>query len=101
MLLTLLKSSSAETLEESCSDFKQLRSGASDAQEQEVLDINDRTQWLKPACVVHVGKLTCNLYERSLTDCPDQSTAGVVHRVQVHLKDQANFLLQGRVRLIK
>lgn len=31
----------------------------------------------------------------------DQSPAAVLHRIQLHLSDDADFLLQGRVRIIK
>ncbi|KAK1750425.1 Aspirochlorine biosynthesis protein N [Echria macrotheca] len=52
--------------------------------EPETLDMNDLTNWMLPACRVHV----------------DQSPRAVVHRVQLQLQDEAPYLLQGRVRII-
>ncbi|KAK2729451.1 methyltransferase CmcJ [Colletotrichum kahawae] len=48
------------------------------------IDMNDLTTWLRPSPTVHV----------------DQSAEGVLHRVLLHLPEEAPFLLQGRVRLI-
>ncbi|CCF32719.1 methyltransferase CmcJ [Colletotrichum higginsianum] len=48
------------------------------------LDMNDLTSWLRPSPTVHV----------------DQSPEGVLHRVLLHLPEEAPFLLQGRVRVI-
>ncbi|KAH8742192.1 hypothetical protein F5882DRAFT_165356 [Hyaloscypha sp. PMI_1271] len=49
------------------------------------LDLNDRTVYLRPAIEMHV----------------DQSPAAVVKRVQLQFGDEAERLLQGRVRIIK
>ncbi|ETS78888.1 hypothetical protein PFICI_08741 [Pestalotiopsis fici W106-1] len=48
------------------------------------LDMNDLTTWLLPSQNVHI----------------DQSAASVLKRVQLHLPDDAENLLQGRVRVI-
>ncbi|CZR52359.1 uncharacterized protein PAC_02236 [Phialocephala subalpina] len=52
--------------------------------EGEVVDLNDRTTWLRPAMHVHI----------------DQSPAAALKRVQLQLKEDAYFLLRGRVRII-
>lgn len=31
----------------------------------------------------------------------DQSTRAVVHRIQLHLQDEAAYLFKGRVRIVK
>ena len=49
------------------------------------IDANDKSQHLLPATHVHV----------------DQTPSAVLGRVRLHLSDQADFLLQGRVRIIK
>ena len=49
------------------------------------IDANDKSQHLLPATHVHV----------------DQTPSAVVGRVRRHLFDQADFLLRGRVRIIK
>ena len=49
------------------------------------IDANDKSQHLLPATHVHV----------------DQTPAAVVGRVRLHLPAQADFLLRGRVRIIK
>ncbi|PVH88887.1 methyltransferase CmcJ [Cadophora sp. DSE1049] len=48
------------------------------------VDMNDFAQWISPAQVAHV----------------DQSPSAVLNRVQLHMKEQAEYLLQGRVRII-
>ncbi|KAK3368629.1 methyltransferase CmcJ [Podospora didyma] len=52
--------------------------------ESVIFDMNDLTTWLRPSPNVHV----------------DQSPRGVLHRIQLHLPDEAAFLLQGRVRVV-
>ncbi|KAH8596649.1 methyltransferase CmcJ [Bisporella sp. PMI_857] len=52
--------------------------------EGSTIDMNDLTTWLRPAMHVHI----------------DQSPAATLKRVQLHLGDEAEFLLQGRVRVI-
>ena len=49
------------------------------------IDANDKLQHLLPATHVHV----------------DQTPSAVVGRVRLHLPKQADFLLRGRVRIIK
>ena len=49
------------------------------------IDANDKSQHLLPATHVHV----------------DQTPSAVVGRVQLHLPKQADYLLRGRVRIIK
>lgn len=49
------------------------------------IDANDKSQHLLPATHVHV----------------DQTPSAVVGRVRLHLPKQADFLLRGRVRIIK
>ena len=49
------------------------------------IDANDKSQHLLPATHVHV----------------DQTPSAVVGRVRRHLLDQADFLLRGKVRIIK
>ena len=49
------------------------------------IDANDKSQHLLPATHVHV----------------DQTPSAVVGRVRLHLPNQADFLLRGRVRIIK
>lgn len=49
------------------------------------IDANDKSQHLLPATHVHV----------------DQTPSAVVGRVRLHLPEQADFLLRGRVRIIK
>lgn len=52
--------------------------------EGSVIDLNDLTNWLRPAMHVHI----------------DQSPSAVLRRIQLQLKDDAEFLLQGRIRVI-
>ncbi|KAH7409369.1 methyltransferase CmcJ [Cadophora sp. MPI-SDFR-AT-0126] len=61
-----------------------LRGGDVQINEGDRLDINDFAQWITPAQVVHV----------------DQSPSAVLNRVQLHMKEEAEYLLQGRVRII-
>ncbi|CAD6453992.1 2fff91e4-6fe9-4a8e-a36c-e83118e1dc8e [Sclerotinia trifoliorum] len=49
------------------------------------IDMNNLTSLLHPARAVHV----------------DQSPAAVLHRVELQLPNEAEFLLRGRVRVIK
>lgn len=49
-----------------------------------VVDLNDLTTWLRPAVHVHV----------------DQSPAAALKRIQLQLKDDAKYLLRGRVRIV-
>ena len=49
------------------------------------IDANDKSQHLLPATHVHV----------------DQTPSAVVGRVRLHLPEQADFLLRGRVRIVK
>jgi len=46
--------------------------------------MNDPTTWLRPSPNVHV----------------DQSPRAVLHRIRLHLPDEADFLLRGRVRIV-
>ncbi|KAL2211720.1 methyltransferase CmcJ [Sarocladium strictum] len=48
------------------------------------LDMNDLTTWLRPSPTVHV----------------DQSTQAVVHRIRLHLPEEAASLFKGRVRIV-
>lgn len=52
--------------------------------EGDVIDMNNLTTWLRPAMHVHI----------------DQSPSAVLRRIQLQLPDEAEFLLQGRVRVI-
>ena len=73
--------------------------------------MNDLTNWMLPACRVHVGQSVLGPQRGvCLSDWadpansgrkPDQSPRAVVHRVQLQLQDEAPYLLQGRVRIIK
>ncbi|KAF5512393.1 Aspirochlorine biosynthesis protein N [Colletotrichum aenigma] len=65
-------------------DWRLRDAGAPREREDNELDMNDLATWLRPSPTVHV----------------DQSASGVLHRVLLHLPDDAPFLLQGRVRLI-
>ncbi|KAH7028075.1 methyltransferase CmcJ [Microdochium trichocladiopsis] len=47
-------------------------------------DMNDLTTWLRPSPTAHV----------------DQSDRAVLHRIMLHLPDEAPLLLQGRVRIV-
>ncbi|KAK1750089.1 Aspirochlorine biosynthesis protein N [Echria macrotheca] len=49
-----------------------------------MFDMNNLTTWLRPSPNVHI----------------DQSPGAVLHRILLHLPEQAEFLLQGRVRVI-
>ncbi|KAL8834254.1 MAG: hypothetical protein Q9170_003841 [Blastenia crenularia] len=49
-----------------------------------VIDLNDLTNWLRPAVHVHV----------------DQSPAAALKRIQLQLQDEAMSLFKGRVRII-
>jgi len=49
-----------------------------------VFDINDPTEYLRPAEMVHI----------------DQSPSAVLQRIRLQLPDTADFLLRGRVRVI-
>ncbi|MCJ1405772.1 hypothetical protein MMC11_009002, partial [Xylographa trunciseda] len=49
-----------------------------------VIDLNDPTEWLRPAVHVHI----------------DQSPASALKRIQLQLPDEAPYLLRGRVRII-
>ncbi|KAH7333288.1 methyltransferase CmcJ [Rhexocercosporidium sp. MPI-PUGE-AT-0058] len=62
-----------------------LRSGDIHIKEGDLTDLNDLSNWIEPVRVVHV----------------DQSPAAVLNRVQLHMKEKAEYLLQGRVRIIK
>ncbi|KAH9212213.1 methyltransferase CmcJ [Leptodontidium sp. 2 PMI_412] len=61
-----------------------LRSGDIHIKEGDRIDLNDLSNWVEPAGVVHV----------------DQSPAAVLNRVQLHMQEKAEYLLQGRVRII-
>ncbi|MCJ1467360.1 hypothetical protein MMC07_005984 [Pseudocyphellaria aurata] len=52
--------------------------------EGSIIDMNDLTTWLRPATHVHV----------------DQSPAAALKRIQLQLPNEADRLLQGRVRII-
>jgi len=54
------------------------------AQEGDRFNLNDLTTYLVPAMEAHI----------------DQSPASVIKRVQLQLKDDAEYLLRGRVRII-
>jgi len=52
--------------------------------ERSVIDLNDLTAWLRPAMMTHV----------------DQSPAAALNRIKLQLKDDAEFLVRGRVRIV-
>ena len=66
--------------------------------------MNDLVTWLRPATHVHVGMML-NLHLLppwiTLSVLEDQSPAAVLKRIQLQLPEEAEQLLQGRVRIIK
>ena len=63
--------------------------------------MNDLTTWLRPSPNVHIGEPRVQSPTEAPTDnIADQSPRAVLHRVLLHLPEQAMFLLQGRVRVI-
>lgn len=69
--------------------------------------MNDLTTWLRPSPTAHIGTCTDGgmvqalFADRSWHDAADQSDRAVLHRIMLHLPEEAPQLLQGRVRIVK
>jgi hypothetical protein len=50
---------------------------------------------------VHVGTTTESPFKTDTEPKIDQSPSAVLRRIQLQLKDDADLLLQGRIRIIK
>lgn len=82
-------------------NLTQLRKNAPEI-EGSIINLNDLTNWLRPALHVHVGKLNdfpCP--DPVLSRTSDQSPSAVLQRIQLQLNEDSEFLLQGRIRVIK
>ena len=68
-----------------------------------MIDANDKMQYLLPAKHVHIGILyVSNENGRHIADLlADQAPSAVLGRIRLHLPEQADYLLKGRVRIIK
>ena len=84
-------------------DDAQLRINAPEV-EGTVVDLNNPTDWLRPAAQVHIGKLLTQCIDivgDILTPLEDQSPAAALQRIQMQLPEDADMLLKGRVRIVK
>ena len=69
---------------------------------QEEIDLSDLTTWLLPVTQVHNGTPYIQLdLDPTLIKTTDQSSIAVLNRVIRQLPEDAEFLLKGRVRVIK
>ena len=74
---------------------------------EKTVDMNDLTTWLRPSPNVHVGTFHRFSHVRlgneqlTMRARKDQSDRAVVHRIQLRFPEFMDYLLQGRVRIVK
>ena len=66
-----------------------------------MIDFNDRTLPLGPARNPHVGMVFGYFMDATSSQVIDTSAASVVDMVNVYLPQEADTLLQNRVRVVK
>jgi hypothetical protein len=71
--------------------------------EASVIDLNDLTNWLTPATSAHIGSndFILNTKSKAADILADQSPNAVINRIKLHFPENADFLLQCRVRVVK